>query len=256
MVHVRKERERKCIESHTDVCNVDVSHTQCRTVEHTGCPERKRGPLLTVHSLLSFLSCAPASRFPPPALWLLRSFTRHTHTRCLHGTTCTTCLHGMVASCEGVQCGAGKRCKSEEGRSPRCVCDPVCSRKKRKLGPVCGEPLFLLPFFFLHSTARLSPTSRSDTTSCPEHTVCDSLCLACRCSRTRTSPPRLSLRTVCLLSDPDSIHTRTLFIRSPVHPVLDRNRRQDLPTRLSIDEKEVHERGSAPVCRVSRSMQR
>uniref|UniRef100_UPI00358E4E22 follistatin-A-like n=1 Tax=Myxine glutinosa TaxID=7769 RepID=UPI00358E4E22 len=40
-------------------------------------------------------------------------------------------------SCEGVQCGPGRRCKTSRRGSPRCVCAPLCKRGQRK-GPVCG----------------------------------------------------------------------------------------------------------------------
>ncbi|CAG2105819.1 unnamed protein product [Medioppia subpectinata] len=51
------------------------------------------------------------------------------------GVPCSQCK----STCEGITCGTGKTCVVKAEGQPVCICAPKCSRRKRKLGPVCGS---------------------------------------------------------------------------------------------------------------------
>jgi hypothetical protein len=48
-------------------------------------------------------------------------------------------LNVLIVTCEGVECGSGKKCVVKQERGPVCICSPTCSRRKRRMGSVCGK---------------------------------------------------------------------------------------------------------------------
>lgn len=109
--------------------------------------------------------------------------------------------------------------------------------------PVCPLP-FCPPLTTTNRTTTVLSVSHSHV-SCVPLSLSErflSLCLPCCLGRSFSRVSRARIHALV----------------SPIHTSMHSHRdgRKDLPSRLSIDEKEVHDVGSTPVCRVSRSMQR
>ncbi|CAG2172080.1 unnamed protein product, partial [Oppiella nova] len=94
------------------------------------------------------------------------------------GVPCSRCK----STCEGVKCETGKKCalKSE---APVCICAPKCSRRKRKLGPVCGTD----GQTYRHVCRLLKRKCRKDPTLTVDYYgSCKDTCDSVRCVESKT----------------------------------------------------------------------
>ncbi|RWS09649.1 follistatin-A-like protein [Dinothrombium tinctorium] len=95
------------------------------------------------------------------------------------GVPCQPCKN----SCEGVDCGPGKRCVLRHENVPTCVCDSICSRKKRKMGKVCGTD----GRTYRHSCRLLKRKCRRDSTlNIAYYGSCQKNCDNIRCPGSKT----------------------------------------------------------------------
>ncbi|XP_054159819.1 follistatin-A-like [Oppia nitens] len=107
------------------------------------------------------------------------------------GVPCNSCK----ASCDGIECKAGRKCVVNRDGQPECVCAPKCSRRKRKMGPVCGSD----GQTYRHICRLLKRKCRKDSTLTVEYYGnCEESCDRVGCSENKTCIIDQNLRPHCV----------------------------------------------------------